>query len=149
MKKIVLLLISMAAFLSCEGPIGPEGPMGPQGSQGSGNNWKIQNFTVESPDWVYAEDQNTGLNKHYFFTFQFSELSSFIYRDGLVVAYLVDNTSQQTLPVVRHFENDKKAKWTRTIDYEINQGKITFYVTNSDFINQRPETLNFRVVMMW
>lgn len=39
--------------------------------------------------------------------------------------------------------------WTRTVDYEYLPGKLNIYVTNSDFFQTQPETMTFRVVLIW
>jgi hypothetical protein len=145
MKKILLLLMVAIAVISCEGPMGPQGPMGPTGP---GTDWNIQDFEVKTGDWVYKSDG--GLNGYYSYSFSYPKLDNFIYNNGIVLVYLEsDGTYQQMLPVVFHQENGIDPPWTTTTDFDYEIGKITFYVTNSDFYNQRPETMLFRTVLMW
>lgn len=143
MKKILLLLFAITLFLvSCEGPMGPEGP------QGYGTNWKIINLVANSGDWKENLDQNK-INRFYSCHFNIPEITSTVYGDGTIVAYLLIDNAQQVLPYVRHYENLNGAMWTRTIDFDYSVGGVNVYVTNSDFIVDPPEAMNFRLVLMW
>ncbi|MDR1585300.1 MAG: hypothetical protein LBS07_03880, partial [Prevotellaceae bacterium] len=82
------------------------------------------------------------------YSFRFSKLKKHICNEGSVQAYIKTGEYQQILPVVRHHE-DSKTQWTSTTDYEYKPEEITFFVTNSDFVDERPETMLFRVALMW
>lgn len=142
MKKIILLFVVALIVASCQGPIGPEGP------QGYGTNWKIVNLVATQSDWVENLD-NDGINRYYSCHFSMPEITSTVYNDGSVNAYILIDNSQQTLPYVRHFQDLNDAIWTRTVDYNFSQGGMNFYVTNSDFVIDPPGTMSFRVVLMW
>lgn len=102
-----------------------------------------------SSDWVENVDAN-GLNRFYSCHFSMPEITSGVFNNGLVTAYIVlDNpTAQETLPFVRHFENTAGNLWTQTIDFDYVIGGINVYVTNSDFAVDPPATMKFRVVIM-
>lgn len=142
MKKILLVCVVALFAVSCQGPMGPEGP------QGYGTNWKIINLVVNSSDWV-MKTETTGLNRYYTAHFSMPEINATVYNDGSVISYIEITGAQQPLPYVRHYENAAGAMWTRTVDYDYSVGGINMYVTNSDFIVDPPETMNFRVVLMW
>ena len=141
MKKVLLLFVVTLVVTSCQGPMGPEGP------QGYGTNWKIINLTVGSGDWVVKHD--TDGNIYYGCHFSMPEITSSVYSDGTVIAYIDLNGAQMTLPYVTHFKNSVGQLWTRTIDYDYSAGGMNIYVTNSDFAVDPPEAMNFRVVLMW
>ena len=142
MKKIYSFIAIALIFASCQGPVGPEGP------QGAGTNWKIINLVANSTDWT-AKTDNAGLNRYYTCHFSMPEISSFVYADGTVLGYNVENGVQNSLPYVRHFQNASNYLWTRTVDFDYSVGGVNVYVTNSDFAVDPPAAMNFRVVLMW
>lgn len=111
---------------------------------------QIYFFDVNTSDWTESKDNN-GLNRYYLCKREIKGLKTHrrIYEKGAVMVYLAGTDFQQPLPITRHFESDKGQRWTRTIDYEFSKGKITFFVTTSDFIVEQPESMSFRVVLMW
>ena len=153
MKKILFLLsILLLGFVTCIGPEGPEGPRGPagrngqngiDGRDGGGANVYIQDVNVASGDWVWS---NTG--RYYWCAKSFSFIDQYIYDFGIIKTYIDYGVAQQELPIVRHYE-ESGFRWTQTTDYEFEVGKITFYVTNSDFFEERPESMLFRVAIIW
>jgi hypothetical protein len=142
MKKTIFLFLIALVAVSCQGPVGPEGP------QGYGTNWKIINLTANASDWVQKTD-NQGLNRYYTCHFSMPEINSTVFNDGTVIAYFVNNGTQQNLPYVLHLENSTGNLWTRTIDCDYSVGGMNVYVTNSDFAIDPPQAMNFRVVLMW
>ena len=146
MKKALLLFAVALFIVSCRGPVGPVGPEGPQGY---GTNWKIINLVANKTDWKAVLDKD-GLNRYYTCHFQMSEINSFVYTDGSVTTYLVDNGVQLPLPSVRHYENSAGKLWTQTTDYDYSVGGLNLYFTNSDFAPIPPSVdMTFRVVLMW
>jgi hypothetical protein len=149
MRKIAMLFMIMALLLvvsSCEGPMGPQGP---EGLQGSGTNWQIVNLTAKPSDWTVYTDVN-GLNRYYACSFNMPEISSFVYTDGNVSAYISVGSAFQVLPYVRHYQNAAGNYWTKTIDYDYSVGKLTIYVTNSDFAVDPPtDVMTFKVAVTW
>lgn len=158
MKKILLTLsvLFTIGFSSCTGPQGPMGPQGPAGYDGKDGEqtyWVIQDFDVDHVDWKYSEVD--GLRPHYYYDFEFDNLTDFIYNNGIVLAYLEVKGRQQLLPFVFHEEilneDNEYVRWTRTIDFDYTSGNITFYVTTDDFFYEdyEPETMRFRVVLLY
>lgn len=141
MKKIYLFIAIAFIFSSCQGPVGPQGP------QGMGTNWKIINLTASASDWIEKKD-NAGLNRYYTVHFAMTEITSFVYTDGTVLGYFVDNGTQQSLPYVRHYQ-DATNFWTTTVDFDYAVGGVNVYVTSSDFAAIPPSAMNFRIVLMW
>lgn len=136
MKKLFLLLFIAILAVSCE----DKEVINPQ--------WKIVNLVVKQNDWVVNTDAD-GLNKFYSYQFQMPEISPVIFNSGLLSSYIVLDNAQQSLPYVRHYEDIKGFMWTRTIDCDYAVNKMNIYVTNSDFIDDLPEKMNFRVVLLW
>ena len=139
MRKILQLFVVAFIVASCQGPEGP---------QGYGTNWKIVNLVATQNDWVENLD-NDGINRYYSCHFSMPEITSTVFNDGSVNAYVLIDNTQQTLPYIRHFQDKSGALWTRTVDYNFTQGGMNFYITNSDFIADPPGKMNFRVVLMW
>ena len=156
MKKTVLLFVIGLLMASCSGPMGPRGYDGSDGLNGlngtngtNGTNWKIVDLVVNNTEWIRKTDVGTGLNGYYTCKFTMPEISTFIFNSGTVLCYIKIDPKQQVLPYVRHYENNLGKMWTKTIDYDFLPGEMNLYVTNSDFFNEIPETMRFRVVLMW
>ncbi|MDP4277942.1 MAG: hypothetical protein Q8914_09975, partial [Bacteroidota bacterium] len=110
--------------------------------------WKVINLEAKSTDWTAHTDAN-GLNLYYSCTFDMPEITNYVYANGAVLGYYVMNNAQESLPYVRHYQDIQNNYWTQTIDFDYSVGSVTAYVTNSDFFNERPSTMDFRVVLMW
>lgn len=140
MKKLALFSLLMVMMVSCT--INEDEP---------DTYWKVVDVTVEANDWRRYTDLN-GLNPYYACEVTMPEISSYVYNSGLIQTYYVQKTSprfQESLPYVRHYENNTGGLWTTTIDCTYGLGTMTFYVTHSDFANVPPEKMSFRVVVMW
>ena len=135
MKKILLLFAIPILLLSCD-------------DSSKDLNMKVINLSVKSNDWVENLDQN-GLNRYYSCHFTMPEITSSVYQNGNASTYIVFNNSQQILPYVRHYENAAGALWTRTVDFDYSKGGMNIYVTNSDFVVDPPEAMDFRVAIVW
>lgn len=110
---------------------------------------QVYYFSVNSSrDWKQGADEN-GLNPYYHATFKIRGLTDLVFDKGAVLVYLDNGDYQQVLPYIRHYENAEGARWTKTIDYDLEIGKITFYVTYSDFADEKPEGMDFKVILMW
>ena len=108
---------------------------------------QIYYFRLNSRDWKRSTD-DTGLNSYYHATFNIRGLNDLVFDKGAILAYLDNGDYQQILPYVRHYENTEGVRWTKTIDYDFEVGKITFYVTYSDFAKEQPEGMSFKVILM-
>jgi len=146
MRKAILLFFVAVLAAACEGPMGPPGRDGEPGLDGANTNWKIIDIDVLSRQWQVDIDANG--NRFYFAQFNVPELTQFIYDNGTVLAYYELNGVQQPLPYTRH-NGDNGYYWTRTIDFEFTTKSMTFYVTDSDFADDPPPTIYFRVVLLW
>lgn len=141
MKKILLLLALLPLFFSCT-------------LNDFGDDIQVVNTTVSVRDWRAYTDANH-LNLYYSCTLSMPEITRNVFENGVVGVNLVTMNSfsnatqyfQQPLPYVHHLENAQGARWTRTIDYDYSQGQLTIYVTNSDFLNDAPPAMDFRITI--
>ncbi len=152
MKKLLLLVIISLTLFSCEGPMGPQGP---QGVPGEGVFWKYYIYTVRSQDWKFVDPGN-GLNTYYWYEFQNKDITDDLYLNGEVRGYLVQSPGAENevitpLPYPIHRgdtnENGETMLWTETYTYDYMPGSIAFYVQYSDFAQQRPGDMVFRVIL--
>jgi hypothetical protein len=154
MKKLVLGLVAMLTFLSCEGPVGPQGPPGDPSAE---TQWKHIYFTVKESDWdlIGGADQ---LNSYYEYIFNEPAITDFIYEQGIVLGYLVvsPGTNDEVLrPLPDSFPygqdtNQGENLWTEIINYDYKPGSIAFYVRYNDFYTATPPpTLKFKISMLW
>lgn len=153
MFRTLFALVSALLFCACQGPQGPQGPAG------EGVNWKIAELDVTN--WDYTGDlpefKGQG-NNYYFAKFDVPALTSYVFTDGNVQVYLVENNKQHVLPFVRHqyeFINDSTINFfTRTIDAHFGIGWVQVDLRDSDFEYEVDETIVpgamlFRVVMTY
>ncbi|NLT04427.1 MAG: hypothetical protein GXY09_11260 [Bacteroidales bacterium] len=136
MKKFGLLAALFVMMLSCTLEDTPD------------TSWNVINVDVKSSDWV-AKVDGDGLCLHYTCGIDLPELTPFIYNNGIVQVHYDMDGAQQLLPYVRHYQNTAGNLWTTTIDYDYEVGFMTLYVTNSDFVNERPKDMSFRIVLLW
>lgn len=157
-SRYFYILAAATLLTACVGPQGPQGEKGDKGDPGESTQWSIVNMSVSSEDWELVSYAD-GTNPYYYVTFDVPELDDFIYAQGLTKCYIefnrgTDSAYQQELPYVRHYEayndNDEQIIWTRTVDYDFGIGFVNVYVTFSDFyVDDRPEAMDFRLVLMW
>ena len=132
MKRLLLFFAVVTMLASC-----------------STDTTSVVNLTVGKHDWVSYSDSAINDPLYYSSTFAMPEINNIVFEQGLVQAYIVfSNGVQQALPCVQHNKNAKGATWTRTIDFQYAAGNLTFFVTNSDFIDDQPEAMDFRVVII-
>jgi len=137
MKKIILLCTIALLAISCT-QSEPE-PLSTK---------QVIDVAVSGNEWVESTDAN-GLNRYYSCHISMPEINSTIFNNGSVLVYYLDNNTQQPLPNVRHYQNTTGNYWTQTIDFDYAKGGMNIYFTASDFAAVRPNSMNFRVVLMW
>jgi hypothetical protein len=147
MKKRLLALLAITGCLSCEGP------MGPPGESGVETQWEAIYYTVESEDWELVGNQGAP-NSFYQFFFNEAALTEFIYKEGVVIGYVVLNADTRdeilrplpdTWPV-----GEKSSIWTESYTFDYMPGSVAFYVGYSDFAtNVRPPKTKFKLMMIW
>lgn len=113
-----------------------------------GTSMKVINLSANASDWKEYTDVDK-LNRYYSCTFTVPEINTLVYSSGSVQSFIKIGSVQQILPYVRHFENVDGNLWTRTVDFEYSTGKVTYFVTNSDFAVDPPEAMDFRLVLTW
>ncbi len=153
MKKI-LFITSIVLFLvsSCEGPQGPQGPAGRDGIA----NKDILDFEVIEWDEVVDNQGNFVQWEAYFGNVE--NLDDYVYNNAAIVAYseVISNSHkiQKSLPIVNTYEDERGEDWIQTIDFDYSissegEGGILFTVRNSDFRDDYPGPMWFRVVFVW
>jgi hypothetical protein len=82
MKKLLPALLAVVCLMSCEGPMGPPGTPAEQ------TQWNPVYYTVKTQDWhlIGGEDEP---NSYYQYVFDEPELTDFIYKEGVVIGYVV------------------------------------------------------------
>ncbi|WP_139785058.1 hypothetical protein [Parabacteroides sp. Marseille-P3160] len=149
MKRLVFLLFALCLFVSCEGPMGPEGPAG------AGSNWKVINVIVKENAWEPYADNGTGLNAFYTAAVDVPELTSFIYKNGNVQAYMyyidpITGDEVQTplfygIPI----QSNPNDTWTEFYSFDFMVGSVAFYLRYNDLAAIPPAAREFRIVLTW
>ena len=159
MKKALFCIVAfMLTLVSCEGPAGP---MGPEGPAGYGTNWQVyDNIVVNSGDWELIQDED-GSHPRYIAEITLHDLTDeefdFVYTDGSFQAYVYKDMGIETqtpLPYIVYREavdnQGNYITWEETYDFDYSPGSVAFYATYSDFfVDQRPPSMTFRVILMW
>lgn len=138
MKRLLMLLVTATLLASC--------------TINNSADVSVVTLSIRANQWTPHTDAD-GYNLFYSRTISMPEITPNLYANGSVLTYylIYDDynvqIAQQVLPYVRHYENSDGARWTRTVDFEYSPGSITIIVTNSDFLNEVPPLMDFRVVM--
>jgi len=160
MKKVLFLLLATLFLTSCEGPMGLQGPQGIQGvpgkdgrdgRNGAGTHWF--SAVYETSRWTKVLDEN-GLFLYFEYLFDEEMLTDEVYDYGNVSAYFMyvdseDYDVQQKLPCTINHEDNRGVLWSQVIDFNISPYSLGFRISNSDFRENGPGTLRFRVVYTW
>lgn len=85
---------------------------------------------------------------YYSASFDVPELTSYNFRTAVVSCELVYTDSRQPLPVTTHHMNGLGEMWTRTVDFQYGLGYVSIYVTSSDFYDEVPEKMYFRLSIL-
>jgi len=130
MKRLLLFFAVVTMLASC-----------------STDTTSVVNLTVSDQDWTVNSEPEIDIPLYYSCTFAMPEINNIVFEQGLVQVYIVFSGVQQVLPYVQH-KKTGITEWTQTIDYRYAAGELTIFVTNSDFIVDPPEAMNFRVVII-
>ncbi|MDR0729107.1 MAG: hypothetical protein LBF19_03145 [Prevotellaceae bacterium] len=148
MKKIFPILLLMAVFSACQGPMGPEGP------PGDSTQWAVRTITVHTNEWMLSGRPNE-LGSYYYADKSIPELTAFVFNEGAVIGYIrTGDNVKNILPYVLH-KGEVGATgeylWTQTYDFDFSPGAVRFYVTFSDFMtgSARPGTETYDIVLIW
>lgn len=155
---LLAVVLTAGLMSSCKGEPGRDGRDGRDGLV----NYKVVDLQVNQNEWAYS---NTDNNNYFYATFSVPELTWDIYNNGLVKVYREWDTNtesavQMELPYIRMHEylaDEATSTWgfyQEAVDYEFTQGKVNIFYTASDFDYEIdgtfiPETMHFRLIMMW
>lgn len=106
-------------------------------------NWKVVDIEVPENSWGW--NANGG---YYTATVNVPELTTYVFTDGYVQCYAVDGDYQFVLPYTR-YKADGDYRWETTVDYEFTPGRVDFYCTANDFVEDLPSIRYFRLVLHW
>jgi hypothetical protein len=145
MRKAFFLLLFVPLLFSCE-------------KVDDNPTWSVSNVRIDADHWKYVEDENRN-NGCYVCSINFPEITPYVFENGIVNAYIVEDSRQFQLPYTQHNETEgtsgQQILWTRTINYVYQRttstqtGSVTFVITDNDFQKDPPGTMDFRVVLMW
>lgn len=169
MKKVLFALFSAVLLCACQGPMGPQGPVGPQGPQGSVTT-KVVDVTVKKNQWQYTNFTDGGFNNYFYAVVDnLPELSSVVYQNGNVQAYIYVEVGneyiQRPLPYLMPIEEvndsgEQTATYIQKVDFAFGIGWVQFEMYDSDFGYELPdksgnapsyvpEEMKFRLVMTY
>lgn len=114
------------------------------------SNFKTLDLRVYADQWNFSEEGG-----YYYCTFEVPELTSTIYNYGVVTCYREYNKGkndayQLPLPqTIHNVDAGNNALYTTTIDYSFAVGLVEIVLTNNDFMYDTPESMDFRLNMVW
>lgn len=133
MKKLLIFILLPLLFASCTD------------NENDGTNITMINLAAKASDWkrqIQAEP-------YYYVTYTMPEINSWVYNNGVINVFQTFSGATQPLPVVRHNQDSQGAQWTRTIDFDYGVRTLTIYVTDSDFEEDPPGEMTFKVAIIW
>ena len=114
------------------------------------SNFKTLDLRVDANQWLFSQDGG-----YYYCTFNVPELTSQIYNYGVVTCYREYNKGtndayQLPLPqTIHNVDAGNGALYTSTIDFSFAVGLVEIVLTNNDFMYDTPESMDFRLNMVW
>ena len=114
------------------------------------SNFKTLDLRVDANQWLVSQDGD-----YYYCTFNVPELTSQIYNYGVVTCYREYNkgtTTAYQLPLPQTIHNVDAGDgtlYTSTIDFSFAVGLVEIVLTNNDFKYDTPESMDFRLNMVW
>ena len=114
------------------------------------SNFKTLDLRVDANQWLFSQDGG-----YYYCTFNVPELTSKIYNYGVVSCYREYNKGTNDayqLPLPQSIHNvdaGNGALYTSTIDFSFAVGLVEIVLTNNDFMYDTPESMDFRLNMVW
>jgi len=133
MKKLLICLLGLVLLSSCTKTVVQQC-----------NTWTIVDIDVPESSWGW--NANGG---YYVATVDVPELTTYVCTDGFVQCYEVSGDYQFVLPYTRYKENSEGYRWETTVDYEFAPGRVDFYCSASDFVEDNPGRKYFRMVLHW
>ncbi len=110
--------------------------------------WYSKKITVKSDDWVLHSNRDND-NIYYYADIKVSELTGSICKGGIICCYLYEDNAQTQLPCTRYYQDSDQNYWSKTIDYDFYKGGITIYVTDSEFYDENPGDMEFRLAFIY
>lgn len=134
--------MSMAFMVSCRGPQGPAG---------TNANVASSTLTVRSNQWnwrtIYTDDDNNERGQ-YFVEIKCSAITNAVFDYGAVLVYMDVDGAWTQLPFTYYYlDNDFIAEASIEVS-TLNNGEIALFWTQSDFWKVRPETHDFKIVVI-
>lgn len=113
-------------------------------------------YTVNKNQWEPATTlnaDNTYTINYYYSTWENIDITPDVIDNGVVLAYYLENdggvTRDNLLPYTLYFLDDNGVPYQERIEYDIEPGKITFKIKDTDFNTAismaNIETMNFKV----
>ncbi len=124
-------------------------------SAGASENERHFTYVVRSQDWIFVNTAN-GLNTLFMCSFSNANITDELYNRGYIVGQWVQSagTSAEAiipLPYTAHRGatdyTGNEIFWSETYSFGYQPGRVYFYVQYSNFDLQRPDDMEFRLVL--
>lgn len=94
-------------------------------------------YTVNPSQWeaaVTLNADNTYTTDYYYSEWENIDIDEEVIMNGVVMAYYIDgNGRDNILPYTLYFTNDNGVHYQERIEYDIEQGRVTFKIKDTDF----------------
>ena len=94
-------------------------------------------YTVNPSQWeaaVTLNADNTYTTDYYYSEWENIDIDEEVIMNGVVMAYYIDgNGRDNILPYTLYFTDDNGTPYQERIEYDIEQGRITFKIKDTDF----------------
>jgi hypothetical protein len=107
-----------------------------------------ETYTVAQNHWKVANDDNLG--DYFYYEFHEPALSSYIYNNGIMNAYLKIDDALYPLPFDDYWM-DSGYRWTEQVTCEFRPGYITFILRYNDYDLEQPPHFDYKFLVrfMW
>ena len=109
-------------------------------------------YTVNSNQWersITTYEDGTYTTNYYYSTWENSDITPDVINDGVVLVYYLDNDGRDNILPYTLYLSDNGVNYQERIEYDIEPGKITFKIKDSDFNTdqsmQQIGTMKFKV----
>lgn len=145
MKKLLMLMLTVFAFIACEGPEGPEGPQGPPGN-GTDLYPLLVELTTKVADWEELTTEDGSIT--YRIIYDVPKLDEYDYESGVAVGYIFvrdgDDMVKVPLPYIEYGVDRKGGKYTKHFTFDYTPGNIAIYIQTDSNDPQPPVAADFQ-----
>lgn len=158
MKKLIIILISLISFISCEKEYSTFNNTQTEETNNLGlnvNNYKsveVSYITIKPENWVTSGEEGSE-NCYMYAEVECLLITQNVINDGVVLAYYVDaDDRDNVLPYIQSYlpEAPSTDVITEIFRFDAEVGKIKFTIQDSDYLfHERLMDIQFKIIVIY